>query len=90
MRIGEIINGEIVYRDMTPQEEQEAIDRQKQEQEKYNRENRAHKRIAKGEFFYHDGELCKAKTSIANGAMFTLNTNYIVVNVADELSKLNA
>lgn len=51
--------------------------------------NRATKPIAKGEYFYLDGQLCKAKTSIAKGAILTLNTNYQVTNVEEELTKLN-
>lgn len=50
---------------------------------------RATKSIAKGEYFYLDGKLCRAKTSIANGAILTLNTNYQVTSVEDELSLLN-
>lgn len=50
---------------------------------------RATKAMAKGEYFYLDGQLCKAKTSIANGAILTLNTNYQVTNVEEELTKLN-
>ena len=42
-----------------------------------------------GKFFYHDGNFCKAKTSIASGATFTLNTNYEITTVADELFALN-
>lgn len=42
-----------------------------------------------GKFFYHDGNFCKAKTSIASGATFTLNTNYTITTVADELFALN-
>ena len=42
-----------------------------------------------GKFFFHDGHFCKAKTSIASGAAFTLNTNYEVTTVADELFALN-
>lgn len=49
--------------------------------------NRATKQIAKGEYFYLDGQLCKAKVPIANGAILTLNTNYITTTVENELSK---
>lgn len=42
-----------------------------------------------GKFFYRDGNFCKAKTSIASGATFTLNTNYEVTTIADELFALN-
>ena len=38
-----------------------------------------------GKYFYHKGEFCKAKTNIASGATFTLNTNYEVTTVAEEL-----
>ena len=49
----------------------------------------ASKAYSAGKFFYHDGNFCKAKTSIASGATFTLNTNYEVTTVADELFALN-
>lgn len=51
--------------------------------------NRATKQLAKGEYFYLDGQLCKAKTSISKGAILTLNTNYQITNVEEELTKLN-
>lgn len=35
--------------------------------------------ISAGTYFYLDGTLVRAKTAIANGATFTLNTNYEVV-----------
>ena len=38
--------------------------------------------IAAGTYFYLNGTLCRAKTDIAAGATFTLNTNYEVVNGA--------
>ena len=44
---------------------------------------------AEGEYFTLNGELCKAKVPIANGAILTLNTNYIITTVEDELSTLN-
>lgn len=51
---------------------------------------RAEKAIAKGEYFTnHNGELCKAIASIANGAILTLNTNYTVTSVEAELAALN-
>lgn len=51
---------------------------------------RAEKAITKGEYFTHpDGELCKAIAPIANGAILTLNTNYIVTSVEAELAALN-
>lgn len=50
----------------------------------------ATKAITKGEYFTHpNGELCKAIAPIANGAMLTLNTNYIVTSVEAELAALN-
>lgn len=49
----------------------------------------ASKAYSAGKFFYHDGQFCKAKTSIAAGATFTLNTNYQITTVADELFALN-
>ena len=45
--------------------------------------------ITSGTFFYKDGDLVQAKTSIANGATLTLNTNYELVT-AGGLNKLNA
>ena len=38
-----------------------------------------------GKYFWHKGDFCKAKTNIASGATFTLNTNYEVTTIADEL-----
>lgn len=40
---------------------------------------------AVGKYFFHNGDFCKAKTAIASGATFTLNTNYEVTTVAAEL-----
>ena len=40
---------------------------------------------AQGKYFFHNGDFCKAKTAIASGATFTLNTNYEVTTVAAEL-----
>lgn len=40
---------------------------------------------AVGKYFLLNYQLCKAKTAIASGATFTLNTNYEVTTVADEL-----
>ena len=45
--------------------------------------------ITSGLYFYLDGVLCKAKSDIANGATFTLNTNYEVVT-AGGLNSLNS
>lgn len=45
--------------------------------------------ITKGTYFYLNGKLCKAKSDIANGATFTLNTNYEVVT-AGGLNSLNS
>ena len=45
--------------------------------------------ISSGTFFYKDGDLVRAKTSIANGATLTLNTNYELVT-AGALNDLNA
>lgn len=36
--------------------------------------------ISAGTYFYLDGTLVRAKTAIANGAAFTLNTNYEVIS----------
>ena len=40
---------------------------------------------AQGKFFFRGGNFCKAKTSIASGASFTLNTNYEITTIAAEL-----
>ena len=40
---------------------------------------------AQGKYFLKDNQFCKALTSIASGATFTLNTNYAVTTVANEL-----
>jgi len=45
--------------------------------------------INKNTYFYLNGSYCKAKTSIANGATFTLNTNFEVITVGGVLSALN-
>ena len=45
--------------------------------------------INEGVYFYLNGSYCKAKTSIANGATFTLNTNYEEVTVGGELNTIN-
>ena len=38
-----------------------------------------------GKYFILNNQLCKAKTDIASGVTFALNTNYTVTTVADEL-----
>lgn len=43
--------------------------------------------IDAGTFFYLNGSYCKAIADIANGATFTLNTNFKVANVSDEISE---
>jgi len=44
--------------------------------------------IAKDTLFYLNGSLCKANENILNGASFTLNTNYKIDTVNDELLKI--
>ena len=44
--------------------------------------------ISSGTYFYLNGTLVRAKTAIASGATFTLNTNYEVVTVGDALDDL--
>jgi len=46
--------------------------------------------ILNGSEFYLNGVLCKAIADIANGATFTLNTNYETTTVADDLAELNS
>ena len=43
--------------------------------------------INAGTFFYLNGSYCRAIADIANGATFTLNTNFKVANVSDEISE---
>ena len=43
--------------------------------------------INAGTFFYLNGSYCKALADISNGATFTLNTNFKVANVSDEISE---
>ena len=50
---------------------------------------RAAKPLAEGERFYLNGELCKAITSIAKGAVLTLNTNYQTTTVENEFNLLD-
>ena len=45
----------------------------------------ASKAYAIGEHFYKDGKFCTAIASIASGATFTLNTNYVEGTIADAL-----
>lgn len=45
----------------------------------------ASKAYSVGQYFLHNDQFCKAKTTIASGATFTLNTNYEVTTVANEL-----
>ena len=45
----------------------------------------ASKAYAIGEHFYKDGKFCTAKTAIASGATFTLNTNYVEGDVASTI-----
>lgn len=45
--------------------------------------------ITKGTYFYLNGKLCLAKSDIASGATFTLNTNYEIVT-AGGLNSLNS
>ena len=47
----------------------------------------ASRAYAIGEHFIKDGAFCTAKTAIASGATFTLNTNYIAGNIAGEFEK---
>ena len=47
----------------------------------------ASKAYAVGEHFYKNGKFCTAKATIAQGAQFTLNTNYVEGTVADNLGK---
>lgn len=42
--------------------------------------------ITNGQLFYLNGTLCKALSNIASGSAFTLNTNYEVKNLNDELA----
>ena len=41
--------------------------------------------INAGTYFYLNGSYCKSKTNIANGATFTLNTNFEVTDVSSQL-----
>ena len=45
----------------------------------------ASKAYSAGQYFMKGAQLCKAKTAIASGATFTLNTNYETTTVAAEL-----
>ena len=47
-------------------------------------------KITAGTYFFKNSALCKAITDIATNATFTLNTNYEVVTVGEELSTLNS
>ena len=45
----------------------------------------ASKAYTTGQYFLHNNVFCKAKTNIASGATFTLNTNYEETDIATEL-----
>ena len=47
----------------------------------------ASKAYAVGEHFYKNGKFCTAKAAIAQGAQFTLGTNYVEGTVAEHLMK---
>lgn len=49
----------------------------------------ASKAYSAGDYFYKDGMMCKALTSIAKGATLTLNTNYSASTLADILKILS-
>lgn len=46
----------------------------------------ASKAYAIGEHFYKNGKFCTAKTAIASGATFTLNTNYVEGDISEWLA----
>ena len=46
---------------------------------------KASQAYSSGQYFLKDDQFCKALTSIASGATFTLNTNYAVTTVAAEI-----
>ena len=46
--------------------------------------------ITNGTYFYYNGTFVRAKADIANGATLTLNTNYEVVPIGDELTSLKS
>jgi hypothetical protein len=46
--------------------------------------------ISNGTYFYLNGTLVRAKTDIASGATFTLNTNYEVVTVGGALDEIQS
>ncbi len=45
--------------------------------------------IPAGTYFYLNGVLVRAKTDIASGATFTLNTNYVIKTVGNALENIN-
>jgi len=50
----------------------------------------ASRAYAIGEHFYKNGKFCTAKTAIAQGAQFTLNTNYVEGTVAEDIVSVYA
>lgn len=48
----------------------------------------ASKAYAQGDYFVKDKKMCKALTSIASGATFTLNTNYAAYTIAEILKAI--
>ena len=55
----------------------------------YGSTNTSGSTISSGTYFYLNGSLVKALANIAANASFTLNTNYKVVEIGEELSQLN-
>lgn len=53
-------------------------------------EDTASQPYTQGAFFFHNDNFCKAKTDIASGATFTLDTNYEVTTVAAVLIALQS
>ena len=52
--------------------------------------NTASQAYAQSAYFFRGGNFCKAKTAIASGAAFTLDTNYEVTTIAAALIALQA
>lgn len=83
MRICTIENGQVIYRDMTPEEEAEI------RKSSMNANPKATVRIQPGEYFTINGETYKATTIIPAGDTIIPGTNCQQTDLAAALNALN-
>lgn len=83
MRICTIENGQVIYRDMTPEEEAEIW------KSSMDANPKATVRLQPGEYFAINGETYKATTTIPAGDTIIPGTNCTKTNLAEALNALN-